>query len=193
MRYDNIAIFLIDFNNAEFHCFANEYIVVADRLNINLRTREECLCAKHVNNHAAFGFALDEALNNLLVVESLIDTLPAASSTSLLVREDELSVLVFLILDVNLYFVADLEFGIVAELGSRNNAVGLVSDTDNNVTFVDSLNCTFHYFAGLDGVEGFVVLIDQFFVLFALSFSFKGIPVEVLERKIFCHCGRIDW
>ena len=181
MRNNNVAIFLINLNNAEFHCFTNKYIVVANGLNINLRTREECFSAEHVNNHTTLSLALDEALNDFLFLKGFVNAIPTTGSTSLLVRENELTILVFLVFDVNLNLVANLEIRIIAELSCRHDTVGLVANTDYNVTFVDSLNCTFHYFACLDGVECFVVLIDQFFVLFALSLSFKSIPVEVLE------------
>ena len=36
VRNNNVFEFFVDFNNLEFHSFAHEYVVIADRLNINL-------------------------------------------------------------------------------------------------------------------------------------------------------------
>jgi len=36
VRNDNVLEFLVDLNDLEFHCLTNEYVVVADRFNIDL-------------------------------------------------------------------------------------------------------------------------------------------------------------
>ena len=123
MRYDHVAEFFVDFNDLEFHGLAYEYIVVADRLHINLRAGEECLDTEHVDNHAAFCTAFDVAFDDFVVVESSVDAVPAAGSTGFLVRKDELTLAVFLVFDEHLYFVADFDIGIVAEFAHRNDTV----------------------------------------------------------------------
>ena len=39
VRYNHVFKFVVDFNNFEFHGFTNVNVVIADRLNINLRAR----------------------------------------------------------------------------------------------------------------------------------------------------------
>ena len=95
-------------------------------------------------------------------------------------------------LDEYLHFVAYFQVGVVAELSSGHDAVALVAYVHYYFAFVNRHYSTFHYLIVLDGVEGVVVLLGFYFVFAALLFCFIGIPVEVLERKIFCHDGR-DW
>ncbi len=78
MRYNDVAELLVDLHNLEFHSLANEDVVVADGLHVDLRAGEECLYAKHIDNHAALCAALDESLDDFVVFESLIDAFPSA-------------------------------------------------------------------------------------------------------------------
>ena len=39
VRYNNVLEFLVDLNDLEFHCLTYKYIVIADRFNVDLRTR----------------------------------------------------------------------------------------------------------------------------------------------------------
>ena len=105
--------------------------------------------------------------------------------------QNELALLVLLALNVNLYFVAYLQLRVVTELCCRYNTVRLVAYVNNYLAFVNRNNGTLYYLVVLDSGKGLVVLLDFFFVLFALLLCFIGIPVEVLERKIFCHVGTI--
>ena len=102
-----------------------------------------------------------------------------------------MALLVLLALDVDFYFVAYFELGVVTELSSRNDTVRLVTYVDNNFAFVDTDDRTLNDFVVLDGAQGVIILLDFFFVFCALLLCFIGIPVEVLERKIFCHVGRM--
>ena len=83
-NYD-VAELLVDFHNLEFHGLANELIVVAYGVNVNLASRQECLDTEHVNNHATLSAALDVTLNDFLIVECSVDTLPALAQAGLLV------------------------------------------------------------------------------------------------------------
>ena len=102
-------------------------------------------------------------------------------------REYELTLLVLLGLNEHLYFVAHFELRVVTELSRRNDTVRLVTNVNNYLAFVDGNNGTLNYLIVLDSIQGLVVLLNFCFVLFALLLCFIGIPVEVLERKIFCH------
>ena len=39
VRYNNVFEFLVDLHDLEFHCLSYEYIIIADRFNVDLRTR----------------------------------------------------------------------------------------------------------------------------------------------------------
>ena len=105
-------------------------------MNVDLATGEECLDAEYVNNHTALSAALDEALNNLLVLEGGVNALPALAEASLLVRQDKLTLAVLLVFYVNLHLVAHLQVGIVAEFACGDDTVALVADVDDNFLLV---------------------------------------------------------
>ena len=68
-------------------------------------------------------------------------------------REDELSLLVFLVLDVHLYSVAHLEVWSVAELAACDDALALVANVDNNLTVVDGCYSTIYHLVVVNIVE----------------------------------------
>ncbi len=180
---DNVAELLVDLDDLELHRLAYEYVVVAYRMNVNLATRQEGFDTEDVDNHTALGAALDEALDNFVVVQSLVDALPALAQTSLLVAEYQLTFLVFLVLYIHLYGVAYLQIRIVTELRSRNDTIALVTDVDNNFLLVNADYLTFNNLMVSYFVEGFVV--GFFKVFLARSYGcavLELFPVEVVQR-----------
>ena len=184
MRHNDILVFLIDLDNLELHRLANEYVVVADGLHVNLRAGQEGFDAEDVDNHATLRAALDVALDDFLVLKSGVDTLPRLACTSLLVREHELATLVFLIFDVHLNGVADLQFGIVTEFADGDDAIALVADVDNHFALADRDDRTFNYFVFVDATQCVVVSL----LLFCMALGrfcrtvFKCVPIEVRKR-----------
>ena len=85
VRNNNVLEFLVDFYNLEFHSLSYEYVVVADRFHIDLRTRQECFDAEYVYDHTTLRAALDVTLDNFFVFESCVYAIPRASSASFLV------------------------------------------------------------------------------------------------------------
>ena len=75
---------MIDFHNLEFHCFTNVGIIVADRFDINLRSREKRFNAKNIYDHTAFGAALDISLDYLIIVKRSIYPVPGFQCTCFL-------------------------------------------------------------------------------------------------------------
>ncbi len=153
VRHNHVLELLVDFHNLEFHGLAYEDIVVADRLHIDLRAGEERLHAEHIDNHAALCAALDEALDDFIIFESLIDAFPGAGCTGFLVGEDKLALLVFLVFNEDLNDIANLDVGIVAEFADRDDAVALVADVNHCLTLVERDDGTFDYVLVLYGVE----------------------------------------
>ncbi len=80
VRYNNVFEFLVDFNHFEFHCFANEYIIVADRFNVDLRTRQECFDSEYVYDHTTLRAALNVTLDNFFIFQSSVNAIPRTSS-----------------------------------------------------------------------------------------------------------------
>ena len=77
MRNNNIAEFLVDFYNLEFHCFSYEYVVVTNRMNVDLTSRQESLNAKYVNNHTALSATFDVTLYHFFAFKRSVYTVPA--------------------------------------------------------------------------------------------------------------------
>ena len=149
---DNILVLAVNLNDFEFHRLVNKDIVVADGLDVDLRTGQECLDAEHVNDHTTLGAALHETGNDFVVLESLVHASPGGRYARLLVRKNELACLVLLRFDVNLHFVADFEIGIVAELRCGNHTLALVTNVNDHLTLVDAGNRTFDYLVGVDRI-----------------------------------------
>ena len=145
VRNNHIAELLIDLDNLELHGLAYEYIVVAYWMNVNLATGQECFDSEYINNHTTLSAALDVALNNLVVSESLVNTVPALGQACLLVRQNQLALLVLLVLNVNFNLVTYLEVGVVAEFRSRNDTIALVTDVNDNLFLVSRDYGTFYY------------------------------------------------
>ena len=76
VRNNHILVFLVDLDDLELHGLANEYVVVADGLHVDLRAGEEGFDAEYIDNHTALRAALDVALDHFLVFQSLVDALP---------------------------------------------------------------------------------------------------------------------
>ncbi len=157
VRNNNVFEFLVDFYDFEFHGFAYEYIVVADRFHVYLRTRQESFNAEYVHNHTAFGATFYETLDNFIVVECFVNTFPRACGASLFVRQDELSFFVFLVFNKHFYCVAYFQIRIVAEFAHRDDAVRFETDVYDNFAFVHRDDGTVHHFFVFDLTQCFFV------------------------------------
>ena len=166
VAYNNIAVFLVDLNNLEFHCLSNEYVVVADGLNINLATRKECFDTKYINNHTTLSAALDVALDDFFVFKSSVNAIPSFAQTSFLMRKHQLATLVFLIFDVNFNRVTYFQVGVVTEFAHGNDTVTLEADANNDFALVNRDDLTFNNIVVVYLTEGLRVgLLVLFFAL----------------------------
>ena len=181
----NVLVLLVDLNHLEVEGLTNVYIIVADGLNVDLRTGKEGFDAEYVDDHTTLRAALDVTLDDFLVLESLVDAFPRLACASLLVREDELTLLVLEVFYVHLYLVTDLEFGIVAEFVGGNNTIALRADAYHNFALRDVGDFTFYHFVFVHVVERLFVSRFSSLVVFAGGNSavFKCIPIEICERS----------
>ena len=120
---NDVLEFLVDLDNLEFHGLANEYIIVADRLHVDLRTRQEGFDAEYVYDHTTLCAALDVTLDDFLIFQSSVDAVPRTGCTGFAVRQNQLSFLVLLVFDVYFYRITYLQVGIVTEFTHRNDTV----------------------------------------------------------------------
>ena len=97
----------------------------------------ESLDAEYVDDHTALGAALDVTLDDFVLFEGLVDTVPRLELTGFLVRESQLAVLVLGRFDVDFDPVADFQIGVVAELRDGNHALALVADVHQHFTLGD--------------------------------------------------------
>ena len=81
VRYDHVAELLVDLHDLELHGLVYVNVVVADRFHVDLRAGQERLDAEYVDDHTALGAALDVTLDNLVFLQSLVDTIPRAELT----------------------------------------------------------------------------------------------------------------
>ena len=140
----HIAELLIDLNDLAVNILVDKLVIVADRLDVDLRTWKEGLDSEHVDNHTALGAGLYKSLYNLILLECLVNSVPRLEGTSLTVRKNELSFSVLCRLNIHLYLVSDLKVRIIAELGYRNNALALAADSNNNFALVHRCNNTLY-------------------------------------------------
>ena len=152
-------------------------------MNVDLRAGEECLDAEHVDDHTALRAALDEALDDSILLEGSIDLVPRLAQAGLLVRKDQLTLLVLCALNIHLHLVTDLQVGIVAELRSRDDTVALVADVDHHFLLVDGDDSSFHHLVVGHFVQGFVVRFVKFLTADTSGRAIlKLFPIEVVER-----------
>ena len=182
VRYNDVAELLVDLYNLELHCLAYEYVVVAYRVNVDLASWQESLDTEDVNDHTALSAALDVTLDDLLVLESSVNTLPRLAEASLLVREYQLTLCVLLVLYVNLNLVAYLEVWVVTELRSWNDTVALVADVYDNLFLINRDYGTLNHLVLSYLVKCFVIgLLEVCFADACVCAILELIPIEVVE------------
>ena len=135
----------------------------------------------------ALSAALDITLDDLVVVESLVDTIPALQLASLLVRESQLAALVLYRLDINLHLVADFQVGIVAELGSGDHTLALVADIDRDLALADLGNGTLYDLAHGDVRKRLVINIGNLLTALVVytQIVLECVPIEILVGYVF--------
>ena len=194
VRNDHVAELLVDFHHLELHGLVHVYVVVADGLHVDLRTGQERLDAEYVDDHTALGAALDVTLDDFVLFEGLVHTIPRFELTCLLVRKNQLSALVLGRLDIDLDLVADLQVGVVAELGNGNDTLALVADVHENLALGNARNGAFHDLADIDVRQRLVVSLCDLLLGMVIDpqVVLIRVPVEILVRDYifrFFHDG----
>ena len=88
MREDHdVAALLVQLDDADFDLLTLQGIEIADRTQIDLRTRQEGAGAENVDRQASLDAIDDTSLDRGLLVEGFVDLVPGAQTLRLLVRE----------------------------------------------------------------------------------------------------------
>src|SRR5690606_7111076 len=104
-RHDDVATTAIHLEDLEGLCVVHQRGDVADRADVDLRTRKEGNCAIQIDGEATLDLVEDDAFDTLAGVELGFETDPAFLAASLLARQHGFAQRVFDALDVNFDFV----------------------------------------------------------------------------------------
>lgn len=133
-RNHDVAAALVHLEDFEGLRIVHQRGHVADRANIDLRTRQEGDRTVEVDREAALDLVEDHAFDALASFELGFELDPAFFAASLLARQNGFAERVFDALDINFDFVADLQqavLGARAEFLERDAALNLQADVDN--------------------------------------------------------------
>ena len=116
--HDDVAAALVHFQDLERLRRVHQRGHVADRTDIDLRTRQEGNSAIQIDGEAALDLIEDLAVDFLVCFERDFQANPAFLAACLFARQDSFAKSVFDTLEVNFNFVADTHFA-VASLGAE--------------------------------------------------------------------------
>ena len=144
-RNDDIAAALVHLEDLEGLRHIHQRRDVADRTDIDLRTRQEGHGAFEINGEATLDLVEDGAFNALIGVVLLFELDPALFAASLFAAQNGFAERVFDALDVNFDFVADLQravLGLRAEFLQSDAAFDLEADVNDSDVLLDGRNNT---------------------------------------------------
>src|SRR5690606_29533962 len=139
-RHDDIAAALVHLQDLERLRHVHQRPDVADRTDVDLRTRQEGHGTFEVDGEAALDLVEDDAFDALVVVVLLFELDPALFAAGLLAAEDGLADGVLDAVDIDLDFRAHLDGAVTAgsaEFLERNAPLGLETDVDDGEILLD--------------------------------------------------------
>ena len=161
VRHNHVLELLVDLHHLELHHAVNKHIVVANRLDIDLAAGQEGFEAEHFDDETTLGAALDITVDDLAAFVGFVDAIPRLEQLGFLVREDELAIGAFLVLNVDFHLVAHLQVRAGAELCNRDDAVRLEADVDDHFAVGDGHHSAFDDLVVSDLAHGAGVLLFE--------------------------------
>src|SRR4051812_11296979 len=137
-RHHDVAAAAIHFQDLERLRIVHQRRDVADRADIDLRTRQEGNRAVEIDGEATLDLVEDDAVDLLVVVEGLLKLAPAFLAARLVARQHGFAERILDPVEEHLDLVADLEFAVAAgpgEFTQRHAAFGLQADVDDGHVF----------------------------------------------------------
>src|SRR5580692_4665726 len=142
-RDHDVAAAAVHFEDLERLRIVHQRRDIADRPDIDLRTRQERHRAVEVDGEAALDLVEDDAVHLLVVVEGLLELAPAFLAARLVARQHGFAERIFDAVEKHLDLIADLEFRVAAgscEFAQRHAAFGLEADVDDGHVLLDRDN-----------------------------------------------------
>src|SRR5690606_21159629 len=137
-RNHDVAAAAIHLEDLEGLRVVHEGRDVADRTDVDLRTRQEGDGAVEIDGEATLDLVEDDAFDALAGIKLGFEADPALFAAGLLARQHRLAKRVLDALDIDLDFVAGLEFlGAGAEFLQRDATLDLEADVDDGHVFFD--------------------------------------------------------
>src|SRR6476469_8206431 len=140
-RHHDVAAAAIHLEDLEWLRVVHEWRDVADRADIDLRTRQEGHRTIEVDGKAALDLVEDDAVDLFVVLERLFELAPAFLAARLVARQHGFAERILDAVEENLDGVADLDFVAPArpcKLTQRNAALGLQPDIDDRKVLLDA-------------------------------------------------------
>ena len=137
----DVAAAAIHFQNLERLIDVHQRRHVADRPDVDLRTRQEGHGAVEIDGEAALDLVEDDAGDLLVVLERGLQLAPAFLTPRLVAREHRFAERVLHALQIDFDLVADFELGLPArprEFAHRDAAFGLQADVDDGHVLFDA-------------------------------------------------------
>ncbi len=154
---DNVVALLVELDDLELELFAFQVRGVANRTDIDQRTRQECTDAVDVDGETALDLAVDDALDHFFSSESRFQNNPGFRALGLFTGQLGFAKAIFDRVQSNVDLVTHLDGQLallVVELLDRDDALGLQAGMHGDPVTVDV-----DHDAGDDGtrlhVEGF--------------------------------------
>jgi hypothetical protein len=203
-RYDDIAAAAVHFENLKRLRIVHQRRHVADRPDVDLRSRQEGDGAIEVDGEPALDLIEDDALDLLIILEGLLQLAPAFFAARLVARQHGFAESVFDPFEIDFDGVADLDLGRAARTGEfpqGDPAFGFQPDIDDGDVTLDGNHralddCTFLQVAITER------FIDQLGKIFARrrggglsrNLSHKLLPTPKLKRaRTHGHHRRARW
>ena len=131
-RYNDVAASLVQLDDLEVVDVANQVLDVGHPAQGDLRARQEGVHAHEIHGHAALDLAHQLALDRRPALVGFADLLPDPQEVGLLLRQDHHPVVVLEALEQNLDLVSRLKGFAVPELLSRDRALALEAEFEDD-------------------------------------------------------------
>ena len=115
VRDNGILDGFVDLHHLEFHRLTYVAIVIDDRLDVDLRTRQEGFQTATVGDQTTFGLADHGTRDHRTVLVAVLDHFPGAQQLGFAAGKNQLATLIFLTLYVNVNRIAHLQVRHIAE------------------------------------------------------------------------------
>src|SRR5258706_6053853 len=158
VRYHDVVVGVVDLHDFHLNRLVDINIKVAYRFHVDLRTGQEGLDPKHVDNQSAFRSALYKSFNHLVFIHCGLNIFPSFHQVCFPAGKDQLAHGIFPFFDEQVYFVTDFQVRHVFEFRQRNQPIRFETDVQDHVAVVDAHYNTLDHFAFADGGNGTGIL-----------------------------------